>query len=129
MIKNPLKFFIKLFLITLLLLILYLVIVFIIANRNNLTDIIIGYLASLLIFTLGFLSICWAIKKSIKTFMTVVMGGMFVRFILIAVLLFLLMRFTEINTTYFIITFAVFYLIYQVFEFRFINANMDKGKK
>ena len=129
MIKDSLKFFLKLFLISGTLLILILFVLYCLQKENYLLEIIFGYLGSLFIFTLGFMSICWSLKRSLKTFMWVVFGGMFVRFLLLAALIFLIMKYSNLNIFYFIITFVGYYVFYQFSEIRFINENVNKGKK
>ena len=58
-----------------------------------------------------------------------VLGGMFVRFMLIAIALFLFMKYTRIDILYFTLSFFAFYIIYQFYEIRFINMKLSKGKK
>ena len=98
-------------------------------SKQILPEIIYGYFVSLVIFSSGFVSIHWSLNKSIKTFMIIVLGGMFLRFVLIGLALFLLIRLTNINILFFLGSFCVFYLIYQIFEIRFINAKISKDKK
>lgn len=129
MLKKSLNFFLKLLLISGIILILILLVFHYSGKKTHTTEILYGYFGSLIIFTLGFVSIVWALKKSLKTFMSVVLGGIVVKFVLLAVLIFLIMKYTNLNIFYFIITFVVFYIFYQFSEFRFINANMRKGKK
>lgn len=87
-----------------------------------------GYAISLAIFVLGFFTITWAARKSLKTFLALVLGGMFVRFILLGVAIYLLMHYAQIDIVYFMISFLLFYLICQFFEIRFINAEFIKGR-
>lgn len=61
--------------------------------------------------------------------MGVVLGGMFLRFVLIGVVIYLIMRFTTINLLAFVLCFFAFYILYQVFEIRFIHIRLSKGKK
>ena len=129
MIFNLKKFLQELLGISLVLLLFILLLLFFIFGGNHSTEIIYGYLVSLVIFILGFFSINWAFKKSLKIFMITVLGGMFVRFILIAVALFLFMKYTSIDILYFIGSFFIFYLFYQAYEVRFINLRLSKGKK
>ena len=128
MIKSK-KMFLEIAGITVLVLVLSLVLTFLTVGNKVLQEIIFGYLASLIIFSSGFLSINWSLKKSLKTFMGVVLGGMITRFIMIGVILYLFIRFTSLNVIYFISSFFVFYLIYQIFEIRYINTNLSKGRK
>ncbi len=126
---NLKKFFLELVGISLVILLLILLVVDIIFKQDKSNEIVLGYLISLIIFVLGFVSINWAFDRSLKTFMGVVLGGMFLRFVLIGVALFLLIRFTRIHILYFVLTFFIFYIIYQFYEIRFINLKLSKGKK
>ena len=126
---NIKKFLLELIGISIVVLFLILVLIFLIAGDNKFLEIISGYVVSLIIFILGFLSIIWAYNKSLKIFMTTVLGGMFVRFVLIAITLFLFMKYTGIDILYFILSFFIFYIIYQFYEIRFINMKLSKGKK
>lgn len=129
MIFNTKKFLLELIGISVVVLILILIPIHLFLNENLISEIVYGYAVSLFIFILGFLSINWAFNRSLKTFMAIVLGGMFVRFLLIAVALFLFMRFTDIQIFYFIFSFVIFYLIYQFYEIRFINMRLSKGRK
>ena len=126
---NIKKFLLELIGISIVVLFLILVFIFLIAGDKKFLEIISGYVVSLIIFILGFLSIIWAYNKSLKIFMTTVLGGMFVRFVLIAITLFLFMKYTGIDILYFILSFFIFYIIYQFYEIRFINMKLSKGKK
>jgi len=129
MVFNTKKFLLELIGISIVLLLLILIPIYLFSGVNRSSEIILGYVVSLLIFILGFISINWAFNKSLKIFMAIVLGGMFFRFILIAMALFLFIRFTDIHILYFILSFVIFYLIYQVYEIRFINMRLSKGKK
>jgi len=126
---NPFRLYLNVFLVTCILQIFVLLAFYNINGQKYFAELLLGYFSSFLIFSSGFLSICWALKRSLKVFMGVVIGGIFAKFVLIGIVLFLLMRYSTINIFYFLITFVVFYLIYQVYEFRFINAKMGKRKK
>ena len=126
---NTKKFLLELIGISIVVLFLILFLIFLIAGDNKFFEIISGYVVSLIIFILGFLSIIWSFKKSLKIFMAMVVGGMFARFVLIAIALFLFMKYTRIDILYFTLSFFVFYIIYQIYEIRFINMKLSKGKK
>jgi hypothetical protein len=129
MLKNSLKYFLKLLLISSSSLFLILLVLYCLQKHNYNTEIIYGYLGSLFIFSLGFVSIVWSLKRSLKTFMSVVLGGIVVKFVLLAILIFLIMKYTNFDILYFVIIFVVFYIFYQLSEFRFINTHVRKGKK
>ena len=126
---NTKKFLLELLGISIVVLFLILVLIFLIAGVNKFLEIIFGYGVSLIIFILGFLSIIWAFGKPLKIFMATVLGGMFVRFVMIAIALFLFMKYTGLDILYFILSFFIFYIIYQFYEIRFINMKLSKGKK
>ncbi len=123
------KFILELIGISFVVLVLILILLQFILKINKASEIILGYFVSLFIFVLGFVSINWSFKRSLKTFMGVVLGGMFLRFLLIGVVLFLLIRFTNFHILSFVLAFFIFYIIYQFYEIRFINLKLSKGKK
>ena len=123
------KFLAELIGITLVILILILVILFASFSGQKANEIITAYFASLFIFISGFVAVIWGLKKSLKVLLIIVFGGMFLRFVLIGVTLFLVMRSTNLDIIAFIVSFFIFYLIYQFYEIRFINLKLSKGKK
>ncbi len=129
MTAHAIKFFLKLLLISCILLFLVLIISFHIQGNKFFSEISYGFCGGLIIFTLGFFSVCWSLKKSIKTFMVVVIGGIMVRFLLIAGLIFWVIRYTSYNVFVFVLSLVAFYLVLQFFEFRFFNATLKKGNK
>ena len=129
MVKIAAKFLLKLFIISGILTVLIWLGLFLWLQEKFLWEIIFGYGGSLLIFTLGFISICWAIAKSIKIFLIIVLGGIFIKFLLLAVSIYLIMKYADLNIMYYIITFVFFYIFFQYFEFSFINRHVLKGKK
>jgi len=129
MLHNPVKFILKLTGITLVVLLSGLILLYLIDGDKKLMEVISGYLVCLIIFSISFFSIYWASKKSIKIFMAAILGGMFLRFILIAIIIFFLMKLTRLNPVNFIGSFFIFYLICQIYEIRFIIGQVFKGKK
>lgn len=126
---NKKKFLFKLVASTFVILIIIVGLLNLFYHGKKSSEIIGGYFVSLLIFIFGFLTINWALKKSLKTFLAFILGGMFLRFVLIGIAIFLFMRFTQIDIVYFILSFFLFYLIYQFFEIRFLNMKISKGRK
>ena len=129
MVFNVKKFLLELIGISIVVLFLILGLICLIWGENKVAELFSGFAVSLIIFLLGFFSIIWAFKKSLKVFMATVLGGIFVRFVLIAIALFIVMKFTRIDIVYFVLSFFVFYIIYQFYEIRFINMKLSKGKK
>jgi len=126
---NLKKFLLKLIGYSFILFVLFLIILQFIFKVNKSIEISLGYSISLFIFILGFVSINWSFNRSLKTFMGVILGGMFLRFVLIGIALFLLIQHTNIHTFSFVLSFLVFYIIYQFYEIRFINMRLSKGNK
>lgn len=129
MIFNLKKFFLGLTGFSFVVLILILSLSHFILKINKSREFVLGYLISLFIFILGFIAINWAFKRSMKAFMGVVLGGMFVRVVLIGGTLFLLIQFTNIHIFSFVLAFLVFYIISQFYEIKFIHSRLSKGKK
>ncbi len=128
-VKIAAKFLLKLFILSGILTVLILLSLFLLHQQNFFGEIIFGYSGSLLIFMLGFISMCWVLAKSIKTFLMIVLGGIFIKFLLLAASIYLIMRYTDLDIMYYIITFVFFYIFFQYFEFRFVNRHVLKGKK
>ena len=106
-----------------------LIILLLINDGKNFIDVSLGYTISLLIFAFGFIATNWAINRSLNVLLSVTLGGMFFRFILIGIILILFIRYTNINMRFFVVSFFVFYVTCQIFEIRFIHSNMLKHKK
>ena len=87
-----------------------------------------GFLLSLLNIIFSYASIRWAFGRGTKTFFAVVMGGMASRFIIFAVALFLILRYTKLPLLGFIISFIIFYIFLQYNEVRLINQELKKPK-
>ncbi len=127
--QNHKRFLLELFGFSLLAVVLLYVVMLLLGHSDKTAEIGFGYAISLAIFVLGFFTIVWAAKKSLKTFLGFVLGGMFVRFILLGLAIYLLMRLAKIDIVYFMVSFLIFYFICQFFEIRFINAEFFKGRK
>lgn len=129
MIFNIKKFLLELISGSIVLLLLILLVIHFFFDPNWTREAIFGWLISMGIFLLGIISINWSFNRSLKTFMGVVLGGIFLRFVLIGVVIYLFMRFTTMHLIAFVLTFFAFYFLYQVFEIRFIHIRLSKGKK
>lgn len=127
--KTAAKIVLKLFGVSLIALIIVMVLFYLMGHRELVAGILSGYVFSLVLFLLGFLSFNWAMTKPLKTLMGVVLGGMFFRFLLLGGAIFIILKYTDINVLHFVISFFFFYLIYQYIEIRFVSATISKGKK
>ncbi len=88
-----------------------------------------GYLVSLVNILFAFFSIKWAFHKSVKTFFAVVLGGMALRFAILALALFVVWKFLAVPLWGFAISMVGFYLTLQFFEVRFIQKELNSKKR
>jgi hypothetical protein len=87
-----------------------------------------GYLVSLVNILFAFFSIKWAFEKPSKTFFTVVLGGMGIRFVVLLSALFFVWKFTEIPLLGFVVSLVAFYLALQFFEVKYIQRQLNDRK-
>lgn len=99
-----------------------------IGDARLIGGVVLGYLVSLVNILLAFFSIKWAFRRSTRTFFSVVVGGMVVRFVILVLALFLVHAFTDIPLTAFAVSLIGFYLTLQVFEIRYIQNELNSGK-
>lgn len=90
--------------------------------------VVLGYLISLANILFAFFSIKWAFDKPTKTFFSVVLGGFFVRFVVLFLGLFLVWKLTNIPFVGFVVSLVGFYLTLQFFEIRFIQKTIKRSK-
>jgi len=86
-----------------------------------------GYLVSLFNIVFSLVSIQWAFRRKVKTFYAVVLGGMALRFILLAVMVYLVIAVLHWPLAGFLVSFVLFFLVLQYFEIRYINSEL-KGR-
>lgn len=76
----------------------------------------------------GFYMTRWAFKKSMKLFLGIIMGGMGIRMLLIGILIVILAKVVRIDIQLFIVTFGIYYLLFQMVELYFINRGLQLKK-
>ena len=76
----------------------------------------------------GFYMTLWAFKKSMKLFLGIVMGGMGIRMLLIGILIVILAKMVDVDIKLFIVTFGIYYLLFQMVELYFINRGLQLKK-
>jgi len=76
----------------------------------------------------GFFMSRWAMEKSSRQFMTIVLGGIGLRLMLVAAALFALMPWIRVSLELFIITFVVFYILFQIVEVYFIHRGLQQRR-
>jgi len=127
--EDPIKFFIKIFVVISIVFLLALIVLFVLTANSIVRDVAIGHFVSFTLFFFALITLQWAFLKSLKVFLGIVFGGMLVRFVFLGIVIFFLMRFTGVNMKYFAVSFALFYLIYQTVEIIFVTNSLSKHKK
>ena len=72
-------------------------------------------------FVLGLLSIKLSLKKSIKTFLILFLGGMVFRLLLMLAEVYICLKFLELKGNNFIFLVFIFYVFYQIIEIFYVN--------
>lgn len=129
MLENSIKFIVELIVITAIILSLGMALLFLTGEYDKRFEVFTGFFMSLILFITSFLVLQWAMKKSDKIFLGALTGGMFVRFILIAILIFIIVRFTKLDLFMTMISLFLFYIVCQIYEIRWLVKIMFKGKK
>ena len=101
------------------------IIAFMVFGRKVAEAMAVSYLCSLFFALIGFVSLAWAFNKSTKVFLSVVLGGMFLRFILLGAILFCILRFTNIHFVSFILSFVLFYFLLQLSEIKIVLRELS----
>jgi len=76
----------------------------------------------------GFYMSRWAIAKPAKTFLTIVMGGMGLRMLMVAIAIVVLIKLLNVDVELFVITFGIYYFLFQIVEIHFINRGLQLKK-
>ncbi len=76
----------------------------------------------------GFFMSRWALGKSVRQFMTIVMGGIGVRLLMVGVAMLILMPVIRGSLEVFVGTFAVFYVLFQIVEIFFLHRGLQRRK-
>jgi hypothetical protein len=92
-----------------------------IINFIDFYSIIIAAFISSINFALGGFFIKFSIKKDHKTFLTTILAGMVGRLFLTILLVFLSLKFLEINQNSFIFSIFFFYVYYLLLEIFYLN--------
>jgi hypothetical protein len=92
-----------------------------------------GSLLSLFLITSGYAAIRWAFHRPAKTFYSVVLGGMLIRFLIIGICLVLVRMAENVHIYGFVGAVMASYVVLQVFEIRHIQTELrsrtpQKGK-
>jgi hypothetical protein len=79
-----------------------------------------GCLPAVLFFIYEFYTLSKADHQDLILFMQAFLGGMIVRLLVVGVILFLLIKFTDVHLTSFVFSLFGFYLLYLVIELYFV---------
>lgn len=80
----------------------------------------VGCLPSALCFIYEFYTLSKAGRQDLMSFMQAFLGGMIVRLFVVGLVLFLLIKFTDVHLTSFVFSLFGFYLLYLVIELYFV---------
>ena len=72
-------------------------------------------------FVLGLLSIKLSLRKSVKTFLILFLGGMVFRLLLMLAEVYICLKFLELRGNNFIFLVFIFYVFYQIIEIFYVN--------
>ena len=93
---------------------------------NNLSAIIGGMIVALMYVGSGFLSIYLAHTRFKTYFIRVFLYSFAARFVLILVVIILIIKFTGLDETSFLISFFIWYFVFQIWEVLSLNTIMKK---
>jgi hypothetical protein len=98
------------------------------ASPLQLRSIIYGYLISLLNVIIGYTLISKGFDKKFKSFMVIVFGGMLVRMVFVAILLFILLYFAKLEPVSLVASVFFFYFLFISIEIIFIHKKSIQNK-
>ncbi len=126
--SDNLKFLILIVGITFFLLVLSVAVVSKFGNSRMVQGVIYGYLVSLINILFSFFSIKWAFNKANRTFLSVMLGGMGIRIVILFAALFYVRSLPEVHLIAFTMSLIGFYLTLQFFEIKYIQNELDNKK-
>jgi len=90
--------------------------------------VVIGFVISFVYIILAYITIRYAFGKSAKIFYRYMIGGIAFRFTFFLLVLFIVYKKTQLPIVGFVLSFIVFYVIFQVFEAKMV-INEIKNQK
>jgi hypothetical protein len=97
-------------------------------KTDRLPEVSIGLLVSYTMVVFSYFNSRHAFVKSTPQFYRAIFGGMAIRFIFFIAVLFVIYKFTSLSLAAFILSFVVSYVVFQIFEIRFIVNQLKKQK-
>ena len=89
---------------------------------------LLSYVLSLFIVFFNYGSIRWAFSKSTKTFYSTIFIGMVIRFVVFILSLFFIYKFTDLPVIAFVITFMMFYIVFQIQELKLVVSELNQKR-
>lgn len=126
--SDNLKFLILIVGITFFLLVLSVAVVGKFGNSRMVQGVIYGYLVSLINILFSFFSIKWAFNKANRTFLSVMLGGMGIRIVILFAALFYVRSLPHVHLIAFTFSLIGFYLTLQFFEIKYIQSELGNKK-
>ena len=90
-------------------------------NANFYFPLLFAALITTFNFVLGLLSIKLSLRKSVKTFLILFLGGMVFRLLLMLAEVYICLKFLELRGNNFIFLVFIFYVLYQIIEIFYVN--------
>jgi hypothetical protein len=87
---------------------------------------LIGCVLPALGFIAGFYAVCWALHRAVRPFLIAVLGGVFLRFVVIGLTFVFLMRATNIHVYSFVFSLVGFYSLYMAIELYLLHNNQQR---
>ena len=95
---------------------------------NYLKAALLSYVPSLFIVFFSYGSIRWAFTKSTKTFYSTLFVGMVIRFFVFILTLFFIYKFTDMPVVGFVLTFMMFYIVFQIQELKLVVSELNQKR-
>jgi len=103
--------------------------VYIYASKIQVYSFITGYIISFINVIIGYRLNETALKKSVKSFMTIVFGSMALRLIVVVVVLILLFTYTKLDSVSLVSSVFFFYFLFISLEIYFLLKKINANKK
>jgi hypothetical protein len=89
---------------------------------------LLSYVSSLAIVLFSYGSIRYTFSKSAKVFYTAIFVGMVLRFFVFLVVLYIVYKFSNLPILGFVVTFMLFYIIFQIQEVKFVVKELNQKR-
>lgn len=126
---NIFSFVIKFVVFGLIIGIIGIVILYLFQWTNKITTLLLTWSCSFVIISSGYLANYWAFMRSHKIFLSILLGGMMLRIVLLVGFI-VVVYFTKwVEISWFLILLAIYYFLFQTVEVALINRQLKLNKK